>query len=369
MSTFTLRHIAAGAAALLTLLAAGLTSCKDSNTWTVEGNIKDTDSRTLFLEAFSNGRWYMLDSVTPKSNGRFAFTQPATPYPDIFRLRLDDRTLYFPVDSIETVSVTTSANAFDTDYTLAGSDNAITVMDVDRMLRDCAGAPDSLLKRDLSQILLSDPSGIVSYYIINKKVGGKPLFNPADKRDLGLIGAVANAYIEKRPGDPRTEYLRKLYLNHFSQRVKAAGNFRPDTIVAGEVAMFDISLYDETGKPSALSDLLDQNKTVLLNFTAYGSENSPAFNAALNKVYDKYNGRGLEIYQVSVDPDVFAWRQAAANLPWVTVWNSPDTDGDKYLRQYNVSMLPTSFILTPSGDIVERIDDASKLDAAVARHI
>ena len=48
-------------------------------------------------------------------------------------------------------------------------------MAVDRKLIDvanrlgAAAVTDSLLKRDLGTQLLSDPSGIVAYYIINKR--------------------------------------------------------------------------------------------------------------------------------------------------------------------------------------------------------
>ena len=44
-------------------------------------------------------------------------------------------------------------------------------------------------------------------------------------------------------------------------------------------------------------------------------------------------------------------------------------DGDKALRDYNVGSLPAKFIFDRNGDVVERVTDISRLDAAVASRI
>ena len=107
---------------------------------------------------------------------------------------------------------------------------------------------------------------------------------------------------------------------------------------------------------------------VLLNFTAYAAEESPAFNVALNKVYEKYHNQGFEIFQVSLDENEYAWKQTAKNLPWITVLNSV-ADGTQILSQYNVSSLPTVFLFNRNGELVERVNDISQLDAAIAKLI
>lgn len=351
-------------------------SCTHSNLWTVDGKIDGAEGQTLILEASSNGRWYPLDSLTLATNGKFRFSREAVGYPDIFRLRLNDKVIYFPIDSIETVSVISHADAFDTDYDVAGTPTAERMMQVDNRMMETvnrigvtAAAEDSLLKRDLATLLLTAPSDIVSYYIINKRVGGKPLFDPANKRDLSVIGAVANAFVQLRPGDPRTEYLQQLYLTHFGQRLRANGTLPRDTVVAGEIGMFDISLYDENGNTRSLNQLVEDGKTVLLNFTAYSTESSPAFNVELNRIYNKYRDRGLEIYQVSIDEDEYQWRQTARNLPWVTVWNSPAINGNTHLLRYNVQSIPVCFVITPEGEITRRIEDMTQLDQSLSPFI
>lgn len=356
--------------------AALLAGCGHGDSWTVDGTIEGAgENRELILEASSNGRWYPLDTVVLGRSGNFSFTQKAAGYPDIYRLRLDGRSLYFPIDSVETVTVVAKADAFDTGYTITGSADAERLMAVDRKLLEAAsrlGADgavnDSLLKRELAGDLLADPAGIVAYYIINKQLGGVNLFNPADKRDLRVIGAVANAFSERRPDDPRTAYLANLYTGSYARLVPRTPSASPDTITAETLGVLDISLYDDNGRLQSLSELAAGGHPVILNFTVYGAEASPAINVALNKVYEKYHPQGLEIYQVAVDDDEYQWRQSARNLPWITVYNSTH-DGPGYLMRYNVTSLPATFIIGRDGEIKKRVDDLSTLATDITPYI
>lgn len=348
--------------------AAILFSCSSKPQWRVDGRIDGADGQTMYVEASDNGRWYPLDSVTLSGSGNFTFTQPAAGYPDIYRLRLGDKMLYFPIDSIETVTVVSKAGAFDRDYTLAGTEAAEQLMEVDRKVLASVNrvgiegmTGDSVLKRDLSNMLLTDPSGIVSYYIINKRIGGTPLFNPDNRQDLRIIGAVANAFDSRRPKDPRTNYLKNLFLtNHRT-------GLRPDTLIAKEATIIDVDLYDFHGTKQSLEKLSKEYPVILLNFTAYASEYSPALNIELNKAYSKYHSQGLQIYQVGFDDNELNWRETARNLPWISVYNAP-TDGPRFLNSYNVGALPALFIIK-NGEILERLTDATKIEQTVAKYM
>lgn len=349
-----------------------LAACGERNSWTVDGRIEGADNKTLILEASSNGRWYPLDTVTLTGGGNFKFTHEAAGYPDIYRLRLNDRSLYFPIDSIETVTVVARADAFDTDYTLSGSTHAVQLMTVEQKLQDAAShlgaatATDSILKRELAGELLNDPSGIVAYYIINKKIGGRSLFDPANKGDLRIIGAVANAFHERRPGDPRTAYLTQLFTSNHANNRPAVSSAATDTIMAAAIGVLDIQLYDDKGTLHSLAEECSKGHPVILNFTSYTAEASPAVNLALNKVYEQYASRGLQIFQVAFDADEYAWKQSARNLPWITVYNSAH-DGTEALMKYNVGSLPATFVIGADGEIKSRVDNLAELNAAVAR--
>ena len=87
----------------------------------------------------------------------------------------------------------------------------------------------------------------------------------------------------------------------------------------------------------------------------------------LNDIYQQYHSKGLTIYQVSVDQDNVAWRQAAQNLPWITVFEPMSIDSQS-VGAYNVNGIPTTFIIRNS-EIVERVEDASQLKQIVAKYM
>ena len=107
---------------------------------------------------------------------------------------------------------------------------------------------------------------------------------------------------------------------------------------------------------------------IVLNFTTYAAPESPAFNVELAKLYEANKAKGLEIYQVAIDDDEFSWREAANNLPWITVYNSPK-DGATNLLRYNVKSLPALFIINRNGELVERVETVGQLPSAVSRYL
>lgn len=340
-----------------------MTACDTNRKWEIKGAIENADNVEILVQASENGRWFTIDTITTKSDGKFSYRHDASAYPDIYRLSLNGKNIYFPIDSVNSLTITSNIDGFDTEYTLAGSQSAEMMVEADNILRNAisAGSVDSISKRELAKMIVSDPTNIVSYYIVNKQVNSKPVFDPRNKTDHRMIGAVANAFDQNRPDDPRTGYLRHLYLN-FRQRIAPS-----DTIHAMEMGYFDIDLTDNKGERHLLSSAVDKNKVVVLNFTNYAAEKSPAVNVALADAYQKYHAKGMEIYQVAFDSDEYQWRQSAKNLPWITVYDPPTQQGT-VINQYNLVGLPTTFIIA-DGVLVKRVLDLSKLDSEIAPYL
>lgn len=352
-------------------VSAMLWSCGDKNSWTIKGSVEGADSTTLVLEAPGYGGWYALDSVMLDKNGKFKFSQPALGYPEVFRLVANNHKVYFPIDSIETVKFNGYASALDSAYTLEGSVMAEMMMTIDQKIAaivakggEQALATDSLLKRELSGMIIGDTDGLLSYYIINKRVGNTAIFDVNNKKDLRIIGAVANKFSQQRPKDPRTESLKRLFLEN--RRVSSVSS--GDTIQVAQTALFDIKLYDNKGVLQSLNEVASKGNVTVLNFTIYADEKSPLFNIALNKIYEAHKEAGLEIYQVSVDDSELLWKEAAENLPWITVYNSK-ADGANNLLNYNVTLLPMSYVIDRNGELVERIDDVNQLEKAIKKYL
>lgn len=354
---------------LMMVAIATLTAC-NGNKFHVDGTVEGAgDTTTLVLEQSSNGAWFIIDSVKVDKNGKFSVSAPAPEVPSIYQLRLGEQAICFPIDSLDHVTIKAKLPNFAADYTLTGSEHAEQVMKIDKeALKFATGKTEAEFaawKDQLSRQIVADPSGIVAYYTINKYINGKPLFDPLNDNDLRIIGAVANAFNSFRPDDPRTNYLVNLLLD--GQRRRRAMTAPTDTMFADMATLIDINLQDYNGKEYKLSKVAADNRIVLLNFTIYESEVSPKINKLLNDIYQAYHSRGLTIYQVSVDQNNVAWRQAAENLPWITVFD-PLSINSQTIGAYNLTGIPTTFIIKNS-EIVERIEDVSLLKAAVAKYL
>lgn len=355
---------------LMMIAIVALTAC-NGNKFHIDGTLEGaSDTTTLILEQSSNGEWFIIDSVKVSKDGKFSISAEAPEVPSIFQLRLNDQTIYFPIDSLDHLTITAKLPNFASDFTVSGSEHAEQVMKIDKEAMQFAGGKGTEAERQawkdkLARQIAADPASIVAYYTINKYIDGKPLFDPMNDSDLRFIGAVANAFNSFRPDDPRSEYLKNVLLD--GQRRRRVVQASSDTVYAEVASIIDIKLQDYTGKEYSLVDVASRNRVVVLNFTAYAAEFSPQLNKLLNDIYQKYNGQGLAIYQVSLDQDNVVWREAAKNLPWITVLD-PLNINSTNVGTYNLSGIPTSFIIR-GGEIVERVEDASQLKAAVAKYM
>jgi len=355
---------------MMIVAVVALTAC-NGNKFHVDGTIDGaSDSTTLVLEQSSNGEWFIIDSIKVDKNGNFDVSATAPEVPSIFQLRCGDESICFPIDSLDHLTIKAKLPGFGRDYTISGSEHAEQIMKIDQEAMKLAGGNTSAdklqaWKDQLAHQIVADPSGIVAYYAINKYIDGKPLFDPMNDNDLRIIGAVANSFNSFRPEDPRTQYLVNLLLD--GQRRRRAMSAPTDTMYADVTSIIDIKLQDYNGKEYSLAKVAAENRIVLLDFTAYTTEFSPQLNKLLNDIYQSYHNKGLAIYQIGLDQDNVAWRQSAQNLPWITVFD-PMSINSKTVGAYNVNGIPTTFIIN-RGEIVERVEDASRLKAAVAKYM
>ncbi|MBR2146388.1 MAG: AhpC/TSA family protein [Muribaculaceae bacterium] len=355
------------AAAIMVLMC----SC-NSNKFKVSGTVEGAgDTTTLFLEASVNGNWMFVDSVLT-SGDDFSLSEDAPEFPNIYRLTYRDKSIYFPVDSIDKIVIKTSIKKFDEDYTLSGSDNAVKMMKIDKQAMKFARQGDTSSdafvkwKDQLSRDLVKDPAGILSFYLINKYIGDKPLFDPLDKKDFKIIGAVTNAFANFRPSDPRTGYMVENFKQGLNKR--RSENAPRDTIVATQASLIDIKLQDAKGKMRSLQEVASHGNVVVVNFTIFNESFSPALNKQINDIYKKYHDKGLEVFQVCLDDNEAQWLQSAINLPWI-VMRDPQGEQSRVAGAYNVTVIPAAFIVGRNGEIVERVANIEQLEASVAKYM
>ncbi|MDE5887570.1 MAG: hypothetical protein K2J48_05235 [Muribaculaceae bacterium] len=343
--------------------AAILSSCSDPS-FKIKGNIEGADNQSVVLEKSDfHGRWIAIDSTRTNSSGDFSISRPAPAGPEIFRLSINDKYVYVPIDSIETVSLSSSLDKFGTDFSLSGSENASALERFEKEVRSLPAniSADSLqaFKKSVFTKYIQPARGsIVAYYALTKIVDGKPLFDPTTS-DYKYFAAVATGFKETRPNDPHTALLEQTSLDALKRKKQEQGIHRE--IQAEELAMIDINLPDEKGKNIKLSEVMANGKKTVLIFSLLTHPDSPALNLDLSNLY-KSMGGNVNFYHVALDADQYAWRDAAVNLPWTTVFD-PEGAYSKNASNYNVGNLPAYFIYSASGELIDRafsVDDLKK---------
>ena len=363
-----------------------LSACNNSSDFTVKGVVAGADGQLMYLENVGISNVVTLDSIKLAPGGKFKFTEKRPEYPDFYRLRLNNQLINFAVDSTETISFVADAGTFATSYSVEGSENskaikAITLAQLDanqaisrlrkeyedKMISDTTYRMKVLAAADAykevaRKYIYSAPMSTAAYFALFQQIDGLLFFDLYDRKDVKAYGAVATSYNHTYPESPRSKHLYNLTL----QSMKVLRAQRPvdySNVETKEISFLDIELPDVRGEVVKLSTVAP-GKVVLINFTAYQTEWSPALNMALGELYTKYHDQGLEIYQVSLDSDFHFWRNGASNLPWVTV-HDPQSVYSQVAGLYNVKQLPALFILDRKGNLVKRVEDVKKLVADV----
>lgn len=361
-------------------------SCQDASEFTVKGVVTGAEGDKMFLENVGVTDVQVLDSIILPSDGKFKFKEPRPGFPDFYRLRLKNQLINFAIDSTETISILADAGTFATSYSIDGSENskamkAITLAQLDanqiinrlrkeyedKIITDTTYQKKVLESADAykdiaRKYIYEAPMSTAAYFALFQQIDGLLFFDLYDNQDLKAYGAVATSMNHFYPESPRTQQLSNLTL----QAMKVLRAQRPmslDSVKQNEVTFIDIALPDLKGEVVKLSDVA-KGKTVIVNFTAYQTEWSPALNTAFSDVYSKYHDKGLEIYQISLDTDRHLWMNRASNLPWITVLD-PESVYSQIAGLYNVKQLPTIFVIDKKGNLVKRIENISQLEQEV----
>lgn len=361
--------------AFAALAAILLPACSVPAGWSVDGAIDGAPQGTrLALEAYNNGRWYLIDSLSVENQGAFGYdSKTPAHYPEIMRLSLPGKgSIYFPVDSVDNVFIETTIESFGRGYRLSGTPIAAKIGSVDSIINESidrigtdGAVTDENLRRRLVTEITGDTTGIVAYYVVSKSVGNKLIFDPSDEFGNRVYGAAAQVFANYRPEDPRGNALKAVYFN--GRRALGKITVPDSTITVPETGVIDIVRYDYNGKKHSLAEEAAKGNVVVLSFSAYDLPQSPAYNAILADIYNKYHDKGLEIYQLAFDDDEVAWKAAAKNLPWTTVWNSP-ADGIQVLASYNVGALPLTYVIDRNGSLAARVIDPVEIEKEVKKH-
>ena len=380
-----MKHIFKAAAVVLAALS--VASCTN-NKLTGEGQISGAKDSVLYFENVGLEGINVLDSVKLSDSGDFSFSQDANQAPEFYRLRIADQIINVSIDSTETVQVKGQYPGMASNYTVSGSDNCdkireLALKQIDLQAKAIALQSNTELgivkANDSIQTLIDaykdevkrnyiykEPYKAYAYFALFQAIGNYLIFNPRNnKDDIKAFAAVATSWDTYYPHAERGQNLHNIAIEGMkNQRIVESQNadIQVDASKVQEAGVLDIALLDNKGVQRHLTDLKGQ--VVLLDFHIFAMDDSPARIITLRELYNKYHAQGLEIFQVSLDPDEHFWKQQTAALPWINVRDEDGVNSSR-LTLYNIQAVPDFFIIDRGNNLVKRAAQIKDLEAEI----
>lgn len=363
-----------------------LISCsKNRNQFTLNGKIENASDSVLYLDKLTSNGIQLVDSTITNGSGKFSFNELAVREPQFFFLRMrESQSIPLLIDSNEVITINTSIANFPSSE-IIGSRSSVLLQDVNAQMVKLRGKVEGIfttykdltdeaekesalnqitslvttVKDSLGRVMLKNPHSFVSYYILYQKITKETmLYNPYNEADFKYFAAIATSLNVHHPDAIRTKALYKMVEDVIRQRRQKS---MQEMIDKAEYGLPEIALPNVKGDTIKLSD--QKGKVVLLNFWSLKSKSSPLLNAHFTKLYDQYKLNGLEIYQVSLDKSKILWEMALeeGEFKWLSVC---DFNGDnlRVASMYNVTDLPTTFIINRKGEVVKRVTDYREIE-------
>ncbi|MEI6410626.1 MAG: thioredoxin family protein [Bacteroidota bacterium] len=129
-------------------------------------------------------------------------------------------------------------------------------------------------------------------------------------------------------------------------------------------AAFDLKLPGPSGVIQSLSTVCAKHKVTLLFFWRSNCSACAEFKPELERIYEKYQPLGLEVYAISLDASESAWQTFVAEHPqkWVQVF-VPQAQRNAVARQFPTPGTPTLIALDTNRKVLNRLVVRADLDA------
>jgi thiol-disulfide isomerase/thioredoxin len=357
------------------IIAAFITACSSNDRVIIRGTFSEGKEGTVYLEQSEIDSKILVDSATVK-RGRFTFKREISG-PEFFQVGVSNTDfvslLAMPGDNI---SLSLGKSPMVLNYSVEGSPESEKLKKLDADLFVTLRSLDSLRKiyssLSADEISLRGPD-LEKQYIdavngqrkkniefilanVTSLATVKALYQRIDEntyvlyqpRDLQFLKIVSDSLSVKYPASRHVLALTENVNNELNQmyinRLASIAAVTPSE-------KMDPDLPDPEGRRVKLSSL--RGKYVLLSFWASTSQACMDELPVLKNLYRQYNSKGLEIYQISLDPDESRWRNVVRfeELPWISV-REEDPANPRYTRALNITQLPSNLLYDREGNII-----------------
>jgi hypothetical protein len=361
----------------LILMVFFIWGCSDKKVFRIEGNIRNSDKKYIYLNLVDVDTPVRIDSAKIGLGGTFKFKIKASE-PDFYQVGFSDSDfITLLTEPGEKVKLTFKGKYLYENYEIAGSPGSENIKILDIVLAETKRKIDSL--KTVYEKSLNKPDFIsaekeIDYEFIrllkdqrkkniefilknlNSFASIKALYQKIDENtyvlydphDIQFIKLVSDSIGSRYPNSKQAQALKKnleievnrMVVNRFDQLAKEI----PET-------KLDPDLKNINGSRISLSS--QKGKYVLLTFWSAASSECITENIELKQLYKTYNQKGFEIYQINLDPNEDVWKKAVAfdELPWINV-REDDPLNPLNARIYNVKSLPTNYLYDKAGSII-----------------
>ncbi len=354
-------------------------ACSRNNT-EITGQVNGGNDKNITLERLDVNRTSVIDSVKIMKDGSFSF-KTRLEEPELYILKYESGDIVnLLLAPGEKVSISTSSDSFGKGYKLTGSEESenikLLVEHLDRtrsILDSLLNAADSIdnpespqmdlirnaytqtiikQKRYTIRYLVENMTSLSSVYALYQKYDEETPILGNDS-DLQYFKTVADSLEMMHPHSSLTKSLRADIDKKEALYKQALHMNTLLSLAEEESGMLDLAIPDREGEEVSLSSL--KGEVILVTFWSSGNESSVQSLLQLQSIYNRYHDNGFEIYSISLDNNKISWMNAIDfnEFKWINVseLSYPDSRANVI---YNVTALPSTFLINREGDIVAK---------------
>jgi thiol-disulfide isomerase/thioredoxin len=351
--------------------------CKDKDRFTINGILKDSKQKYIYLNRVEVDTPILVDSARISRSGSFRFRVKATGT-EFYQLGFSNSNfITLLAETGEKINLMFYGKTLYENYTVKGSSGSEKLQTLDLTLADTKRKLDSLsnvytqaakepgfdvkgplLETEFNNLIKNQRKKNVEFIInnINSLASIKALYqriNPEtyvlyDPHDLQYLKIVTDSLTRHYPNSKQVQALARDFEKEMNQmytsQIEQIAKNLPQTKLDPDLKTID-------GKRIALSSL--KGKYVLLTFWSVQSKDCIAENLQFKEFYKLYNKKGFEIYQINLDENESAWRAAVRfdELPWIST-REDDPKDPKNARLFNVKSLPANYLYGKDNTII-----------------